>query len=289
MDVSIIIVNYNTKDLISNCLKSIFEQTVEVKFEIIVVDNASIDGSQQLLKNNFPNILLIESPENLGFGKANNLGAKHAKGKYLFLLNSDTELIENSIKFLIEYFEQEKEIKLGAVGCKLVNKNLDPQASFGNFPSIYQELFEYGLRKIFNSYYNKKLSIGILGEENCIRAVDYLSGADILIQKKIFDSINGFDEDFFLYYEETEMCFRLKKRGYEIIWNPLTKIIHIEGASSKNNNFNNYLKLRQYYKSKFLYYKKCHGIYYAKFVKFITVPKVLLKNGLSSASMIIKL
>jgi GT2 family glycosyltransferase len=153
LNISIIIVSFNTKELLSQCIKSIFKHTKGINFEIIVVDNASTDGSQQLIKSDFPKVILIESEINIGFGRANNLGAKHASGDYLFFLNSDTLLIENSIKILKDFIYSESDPNLAVVGCKLLDKNKNPHISYGNFPSIYQEIFEYGLLKIFKKYY----------------------------------------------------------------------------------------------------------------------------------------
>lgn len=275
-NVSIIIVSYNTKELLEQCINSIYTHTKDISVEIIIVDNASVDGSQQMIKNNYPHVVLIESKENLGFGRANNLGAKHASGNYIFLLNSDTILIENSIKFLAEYFENENDPGLGVVGCKLLDIHKRPDVSYGNFPTIYQELFEFGLSRIFRRFYSKKLSLSIIGNGEQIKEVDYIMGAAMFFKKSIFDSINGFDNDFFLYYEETELCFRLKRKGYRIIWNPNTSIIHYIGASGKSQDKINYWILEQLHRSKFIYYKKCHGIVMATVIKYLTVLKTLI-------------
>jgi len=277
MDVSIIIVNYNTNTLIKQCIRSIYKHTKDIQFEIIVIDNASSDGSQLMIETEFPNVLLIESKENLGFGKANNLGVKQASGNFLFLLNSDTILIENSIKVLKEFLEKKNDPLVAAVGCKLLDINRKPHISYGNFPSIYQELFEYGLSKIFSKYFKKRLSPSVIDSGTQIKEVDYIMGADMFFKKTIFDTIEGFDEDFFLYYEETEICFRLNKFGYKIIWNPETSIIHYLGASEKNQNGINYWILEQLQKSKILYYKKCHGNTMATIAKFISIPKTLIR------------
>ena len=276
-EVSIVIVNYNTKDLILQCLQSIYENTVGVDFEIIVVDNASEDDSCVSIKEKFPKVTIVESNYNLGFGKANNVGAKLALGNFLFLLNSDTILIENSIKILKDYFENSNDSKVGVVGCKLLDTDKNPHISYGNFPSIYQELFEFGLSKIFRKYYSEKLSISVIDKGTQIKEVDFIMGADMFLKKSIFDYVGGFDEDFFLYYEETEICFRLNRLGYKIIWNPSTSIIHYIGSSAKKQDGINYWILEQLQKSKILYFKKCQGNTVASIVKYITFPKALIK------------
>ena len=275
-NVSIIIVNYNTKELLEQCINSIYTHTKDISFEIIIVDNASVDGSQQMIKNNYPHVVLIGSKENLGFGRANNIGVKHASGNYILLLNSDTILIENSIKVLVEYIENENDSSLGVVGCKLLDIHQKPDVSYGHFPTIYQELFEFGLSRIFRRFYSRNLSLSIIGNGEQIKEVDYIMGAAMFFKKSIFDSINGFDNDFFLYYEETELCFRLKRKGYRVIWNPNTSIIHYIGASGKSQDKINYWILEQLHRSKFIYYKKCHGMLMATAIKYLTVPKALI-------------
>lgn len=276
MDVSILIVSYNTADLLQQCIRSVYRHTTGVQFEIIVVDNASADGSAQMVRDEFPEVILIEPTENLGFGKANNSGAKRASGTYLFLLNSDTILTENSVKILKDFIDQATDQRIAAVGCKLLDENREPQVSYGFFPSILQELFEYGCYKLFRKFYTDNLSPNIRDAGDQIKEVDYISGADLFFRKAIFDQAGGFDEAFFLYYEETELCYRLKQQGYKLIWNPGTSIIHYVGASGQDQNQLNYRTLELYYASKYRYYKKCHGKSAAVLVKFIAIPKILV-------------
>ena len=277
MDVSIIIVNYNTEILLKQCVNSIYQHAKDISYEIIVIDNASTDGSCEMLKDIFPNVVLIESKENLGFGKANNVGVKKALGNFLFLLNSDTVLIENSIKILKEFLENTAIVNVAVVGCKLLDVNKNTHISYGNFPSLYQELFEFGFSKIFRNYFSKKLSPSVIDNGSELKEVDFIMGADMFLRKSIFEEIGGFDEDFFLYYEETEFCFRLKRLGYKILWNPNTSIIHYIGASGMEISGINYWILEQLQKSKILYFRKCHGNGVATIVKYITLPKALLK------------
>lgn len=287
--VSIIIVNYNTKELLKQCITSIYSCTKNIVFEIIVVDNASDDGTSQMLKSEYSNVILIESKVNLGFGRANNLGVEHASGNYIFLLNSDTILIENSILTFIEYFEKENDPFLAIVGCKLLNIQHEPDVSYGNFPTIYQELFEFGPSKIFKKFYMEKLSRSIIGIGEKIKEVDYIMGAAMFMKKSVFDNIGGFDKDFFLYYEETELCYRLRQNGYKIVWNPNTSIIHYIGASGKSSDKINYWILEQLHKSKYIYYKKCHGQIMATIIKYLTIPKTLIINRNSDISRIFKI
>ncbi len=277
IDVSILIVNYNTCGLTLQCLQSVFSKTENISFEVIVVDNASTDDSVRKISNEFPQVKLIEAKYNLGFGKANNMGAKQASGNYLFLLNSDTILLENSTKILKDYLEKAPDLNIAVVGCKLLDLENQPHSSFGNFPSIWQEIFEYGPSKIFHKFYKERLSVSVVDSSNVIKEVDYIVGADMFFKKSKFDEVGGFDEDFFFYYEETELCFRLKKLGYKVIWNPVTSIIHHSGASSKTLESVNYWVLGQLQKSKYLYYNKCHGPIITLMVKCISIPRNLIR------------
>lgn len=221
MDVSVIIVNYNTRQLLYNCISSIIKHTFDIEYEIIVVDNASIDGSQEMVRDFFPFVHLVESETNLGFGKANNLGFDYSSGRNIFLLNSDTLLIENSIKILSEVLDSDTSI--GATGGLLINSNNQQVHSYGIFPSIKHKLQgkDFVIRNI-----NFK--------EN--RSVDYITGADLMISRSTWLTLGGFDPNFFLYYEETDLQKRMEKMGFKRILVPKTRIIHMEGESTKVNS-----------------------------------------------------
>ena len=216
MDVSIIIVNYNTKQLTCQCIDSIYEKTNGVSFEIIVVDNNSTDGSQELLSHD-NRIVFIEAGENLGFGKANNLGIKKSLGRYLFFLNSDTILLNNAILHFFEFCESFKS-KIGGVGCLLENDKGIYIHSYANFPSIQsvlQGFFISFLSKI--SSQTKKVEIENNKNMSEYFYVDYVTGADLFVNRKVVEQYGAFDPDFFMYYEETEMQNRWNKNGYKSI------------------------------------------------------------------------
>lgn len=238
MNVSIIIVNYNTKKLLSDCLTSIFAHTNGISYEILVVDNASVDGSQEMIINDFPDVFLIASDLNLGFGKANNLGAKKAKGEFLFLLNSDTVLQNNAVKIFYDFFKNSAIDKIGGIGCLLENKEGLKIHSSGDFPTIKKILSKYlfsYLDKLFllERKNNEKLTFV---KNQSYFEVNYITGADLFISKDVFLQVNGFDKDFFLYYEETDMQKRMSYLGFTnyIIEGP--KIIHLVNASSKGSS-----------------------------------------------------
>ncbi len=238
MDVSIIIVSYNTCQLTRNCLGSVFEQTKEIDFEVIVSDNGSSDGSIEMIKSVFPQVILIENNANLGFGVANNRGLKIAKGKYVFYLNSDTVLLNNAVKMFFDYWEEspEKE-RIGALGGVLLDEKMQTMHSGGDFPDykflcsgvLHQIKFHFiktvvCLLRLGNVYQKlrKKKSSSVtvkVGEQD-----GYVTGADLFLRN---DSCAAFDENFFMYYEETDLELRLKEKGLKRIIISGPKIQHL--------------------------------------------------------------
>lgn len=236
IDVSVIIVNYNSTGLLKNCLNSVNTFTKEINYEIIVVDNNSIEGDIDVQFKDFDRVMLIKNDVNKGFGAANNQGAKIAKGKYVLLLNNDTVLFENTIKKVFGYAEliDEKNI----IGCKLLNEDKSVQKSVYDFPSVLNvftsNFFLYLLfpkSKYFNKYHmiNK-------GINNIIR-VDVVTGAFLFMNRKSFEALNGFDERFFFYMEDTDLCYRHRKNGGKVVYHPETSIIHLKGKSAKGESW----------------------------------------------------
>lgn len=223
MDVSIIFVNYNTEKLIIDCINSIYEKTKGITFEIIVVDNASKNDTSVLQHDK--RITYIQSPQNLGFGGANNLGVKYAKGEYLFFLNPDTLLINNAIYILYNYLQNNPDV--GICGGNLYDINKNPAHSYRIIaPGILSEIytlvsgipFKYFLHEDFNP------------TSSPIR-VAYVTGADLLIRASVFKKVGGFDKQFFMYFEETYLCREVSKLKYRIYNVPQAQIIHFEGKS----------------------------------------------------------
>lgn len=252
MDVSIIIVNYNTKQLLANCLATVFEKTKGVTFEVIVVDNASTDSSEEYIKERYPSVKWINSGENLGFGKANNLGAKSATGKYLFLLNSDTLLLNNAIRIFFDYAESHQHEGIGTFGSWLLDKNEKPNNAFGFFPCAKNEI----------CYLLGKYQLPSLSDITEEKEVDYITGADLFIEKRLFDKLDGFDKNIFMYYEETDLQYRIAQRGLSRKIIPGPRIIHLEGGSFENKGLS--LKRFLMAQTSYNYYlrKNFHGLNY---------------------------
>ena len=246
VDVSVIIINYNTFQLIIDCIKSILEQTNKTNIEIIVVDNASSDGSATIIKNCFPNITILENNQNIGFGKANNIGATIARGEFLFLLNSDTVLINDAIGYLLRYLREDK--STGICGGNLFTKDFKANHSYSiYYPSLFN-IFIYRSRllKLFG-----KAEIFNRSEKN--KEVAIINGADLFIRKSLFEQLEGFDPNYFMYIEDGDLCLRAKKLGFRIQSIPSAKIIHYQGKSSTSS-----AKLIMEISS-YIYYFKKHG------------------------------
>lgn len=283
MDVSIIIVNYNTKDILSNCLTSIYKHTQNLKFEIIVSDNGSTDGSIEMIKKNFPQVILIENNANIGFGAANNKGLKIASGKYIFYLNSDTVLLNNAVKIFYDYWENslEKET-LGALGCNLLNQKMAYSASYADFPDCDQTIKDlikanYGLFKVLIfSIIGKKIAIDTPPQQIVqpyFGSVDFIIGADLFLKN---NSQASFDERIFLYNEEIDLQYGLMKSNKQRILIDGPRIIHLEKQSSVMKEKKVITELVSFSSkckniSRIYYFKKNISIYKAFIIKYLTL------------------
>lgn len=229
MDVSIIIVNYNNSNLVNDCIKSIFDYVEGIEYEIIVVDNNTEDLSAVIVSHDDPRVRLLQLPENIGFGRANNAGAKIAKGRNLFFLNPDTVLLNNAVKILSDYLDDHP--GCGACGGNLYTQELKPMHSFRKImPGILDSIDIALSRRLSRIIYGKSHEFNFSEEE---MSVGYITGADLMIPAHIFTSTGGFNDRIFLYYEETDLCKRIADKGYGIISVPSSKIIHLWGQSHK--------------------------------------------------------
>lgn len=227
--VSVIIVNYNTLELTKNCIRSIIQHTQEIPYEIILVDNASSDGSADAIEKDFPQVKLIRIDKNIGFGPANNVAVKVSKGKFLFFLNSDTELIENSIKKLYLFYTSNTHLNIGVLGGVLLDVYRNPNGCGGIFPtvrSIIKEKFRMlPLGKKIFPLADERLLWHL---DKPFFEIDYIIGADMFMSKRHFLEFGGFDETFFMYYEETDLQLNMRRKGLKQYVFTGTKIIHSE-------------------------------------------------------------
>jgi len=285
LDVSIIIVNYNTKDLLRDCLASIYEHTGGIAFEVIVSDNGSVDGSVEMIRKEFPRVAVIENNANLGFGAANNRGLDAATGKYVFYLNSDTVLLNNVVNMFYDFWETYSAPEtLGALGCNLVDQQNNVIHSYGEFPNINHEICIL-LHNIIASAI-KFIIFKLTGKSIQLRhnikhytgSVDYITGADLFLIK---NENARFDERYFMYCEEVDLQYQLKSRGKERLLIDGPRIIHAEGGSEQKNKNLNYAKMSTVMMgySKLIYFRK-HG---GKGFKMIVVKTLLLVFWLNPA------
>ncbi|GJQ32461.1 MAG: hypothetical protein HBSAPP04_13000 [Ignavibacteriaceae bacterium] len=256
MDLSIIIVNYNVKEFIQNLLESIKSASKKISTEVIIVDNASDDGSIELIRQKYPWVKLIVNSRNLGFSKANNLGLKESTGKYLLLLNPDTLVKEDTFEKMIDFFEATPDA--GMAGCKLLNTDGTLQlACRRGFPGPWASFTKVtGLSTLFpKSPLFARYNLTYL-DENKTYAVDAISGAFMMFKREVYEKTGGLDETFFMYGEDLDLCYRVNKAGYKVYYVHSTEIIHYKGESTKRSNLN---EVKVFYEAMHIFVKKYYS------------------------------
>ena len=246
--ISIILVNYNGADVLIDCLNSLERFIPKENYEIVIVDNNSQDNSVDILNDKFPHVKLIKLPKNVGFGAGNNAGAKLAKGEFLFLLNTDTILTNNILPHLIELISANPDV--GIIGPKLLFPDGSFQISFSPEISIKGE---FAARKLHKDAENKSNLHIIEQDFQDIQEVDIVVGAAFFIRADLFNLLGGFDEKFFMYFEESDLCQRVRNEGYKILYTPYVSLIHIRGHSV--NKISSKMAV-EYRRSQIYYYHK---------------------------------
>jgi GT2 family glycosyltransferase len=262
-DVSIVIVSFNTRDLLRDCLLSVFGARGSLRIQIIVVDNASTDGSPSMVEQEFPEVVLIRSEVNLGFGRANNLGFQSAHGRYVVLLNSDAFLTVDSLERSVTHMDANPQAGIG--GARLTGTDGSLQPSGRMFPTVLNDLIVFsGLaarfpRSRFFGRFDRTWA-----DEDESAEVDWVPGAYSIIRAEALADVGHFDPRFFLYYEEVDLCRRMKQKGYSVWYWPDVKVVHIGGESSRQvpsleiSKSGAQLTLWRM-RSMLLYYRKHHG------------------------------
>ncbi len=271
---SIIMVNWNSGIYLKKCLDSIFKNKPRYSFEVIVIDNNSSDQSLNRIKEYFSSITLVRNTKNIGLAKANNQGVRLSKGRFLLFLNPDTEILPNSLDKMLNYFENNKNI--GALGPKLINPNGSIQTSCHGFISLLHVFFEISsLNRFFpKNRFNKFVLGKLLGSvfKNLLAnyreykkpvKVPVIMGSCFLTSRDVFEKVGYFDENFFLYHEENELCYKLKKKGLDCIYFPYAKVIHYSkkctGKVPEKVFFEKCKSLlyffKKHYKNKILFFK----------------------------------
>lgn len=268
IDLSVIIVSWNVRELLRPCLSSIYKSIEDQRegsgtTEIIVVDNASQDGTPQMVREEFPQVILIESKKNLGFSKGNNLGIKRSQGRCLLLLNPDTEVLDNALGSMLAYMETNPQ--LGALGPRLLDARGMIISSRRRFPSLATALFE---STTLEGWFPKHSLIQRYRfadkPEDRVQEVDWVAGACLLLRRAALDGVGLLDEDFFMYSEELDLCYRLRRAGWKTVYFPPAQVVHQQGKSSEQVEA---FKHHQFQRSKILFFRKHHSIWAAEILR----------------------
>lgn len=287
MDLSIIILNYNTRELTLKALRSVYASRTGYQFEVILIDNASSDSSVEKIREEFPQVRLIENQENVGFAKANNQGMRIATGRYILLLNSDTIVQADTLEIMIRFMDEHPDV--GASGCKVIlpDGSLDKACRRG-FPTPSASFYyAFGISKLFphvprfNQY-----QLGYLNPDEEY-PVDCLVGAFMLVRRKAIDEVGLLDEQFFMYGEDVDWCYRIKQAGWTNYYYPKTHIIHYKGASSRKRP----LKIvYEFHRAMYLFHRKHFRSRYSLPTNLLVyggiglkLAMAVLKNGLARA------
>jgi GT2 family glycosyltransferase len=254
-DLSIIIVNFNAEKLILRCLQAVYNTIGDAHCEVIVVDNASTDNSAAAVERDYPEVRLLRNTENVGFARANNQALQLARGRYFLLLNSDAFLHDGAIPRLIEYMDANPDI--GASGCRLFYEDGALQGSCFSFPTPLTELWQaLWLDRLFpSSHIFGRFRLSYWGFDS-YRDVDWVMGAVMMVRRESLLQVGLFDEEYFMYSEEMDLCFRLKKAGWRISFIPEVTATHIWGGTSRQNKELAFIRL---YKSRVLFSRKHYG------------------------------
>lgn len=294
IDLSIIIVSYNTKDILRECLSSVFRYLPKrIQYEVIIVDNASSDGSIEMMKKEFPKITVIENKENVGFSKANNTGVEKAKGKYILFLNSDTKIMHDVFTEMIRFMEKRQEAGAATCRVELPTEELD-DASHRGFPTPWNAFCHFsGLSRIFP---RSRIFAGYsLGWEDLSKTheIDACAGAFMIVRQDAGEEIGWWDEDFFWYGDDLDFCYRLKEKGWKIYYVPTVSIMHYKGVSGGIKSHSQHLTTadletkRRATEARFnamkIFYKKHYANKYPSIVTWFVMQGINLKLRLVTA------
>lgn len=282
-DVSVVIVNYNQAKLTQACIQTVIAHSTGLSVQLIVVDNSDIEPIDDHV-NGFSDLILIKNPQNLGFAAANNLGLAVARGRYVLFLNNDTLFIENTLSSVIRFYETLQTKAL--IGCKLLNEDRSHQYSIVDFNTKWNQFGEYSfLSALFPRSKRLNKFHANATHPNEIRKTDVVKGAFIFGSTNDVKSLNGFDEDYFFYNEEDDLCFRFKESGGDVWYFPQTSIIHLGGATTANMKW---FSINHQHQSKLIFlHKHASGIDFAVFLTLhfwgfaIRVPLYLLRGILT--------
>ena len=283
--VSIVFTNWNTRDMMRDCIRSVKEHTTGVSYDIIVVDDGSTDGSVEMLKTEFPDVMVIVNGENIGVAKSYNRGVAAARGRYIQMLNTDMLFIQNSVRVLLGFLESHPGV--AACGGRLRNRDMSSQISIGSFPSFAEALVgALFLKEVFPRAGLPSRGAVVPDDVQEPFEVEYLSGADMLIRKSVVDQIGFFDERFTSYCEETDFCYRVHHQTpLKLYFVPQSEIIHFGGASFKNVRE---YQIKLMYSSYDKFFRKHHNALYSWVTRFLYAAQYSIRCGVRAALYLVK-
>jgi GT2 family glycosyltransferase len=268
MDLSVIIVSYNVRYLLESCIETVIAAISEIRGEIIVVDNASTDGSAEMIKYKFSKVRLVENKTNSGFSKANNLGVSLALGENILILNPDTRVNKSAIEQSLRYLSNHAET--GIVGVRMVDgTGRYLKESKRGFPDVWSSLFKItGIGSLFPNH--KYINHYYMGDQrdNTINEVEVLTGAYMMMTKSTFESVGGFDEDYFMYGEDIDLSTRVRNTGKKLIYLGTEQIIHLKGRSSKSDSYNH---VKRFYQAMSVFVDKNYNSIFSKWILHIGI------------------
>jgi len=278
LDVTIAVINWNTKELLEACLNSLLKAQPLVGFEIRVIDNHSTDGSVQLVKRKFPKIDIVENAGNLGFAAAANQALRQSSARYVFILNSDTEVEQDAIDILVDFADNHE--RAAVVGPALFNSDGSTQITGRNFPNFRDSIMHAFLGAIWRTNPWSVRYKMLDWDRRSERSVDWVSGAAMFIRRQAATEVNFFDENFFMYVEDLDLCYRLRQQGWEVYFYPQAKALHHIGKSSEQTSSK---MIVEFQKSMYRFYVKKYQHSWRRFLK----PLVIIGLGLRVLLLII--
>ncbi len=273
-DLSIVIVSWNVRELLRDCLASIDANRAGLALDVIVVDGASHDGSADMVREAFPWVRLVACDENVGFPRGNNIGMEMALGRDVLLLNPDTVVLDDALAKMVTFLNANPDV--GAVGCQLLYPDGRIQSSRRRFPSVMTGLFEstwlqpLAPKRVLADYYVEDLADDETGD------VDWVMGACIMVPHRVLDEVGGMDEDYFMYSEELDWCRRIRDAGYRVVYLPTAQVVHVEGASSEQAVTARHVNFQR---AKLRYFRKYHGRDAAFFLRVVLLLNYLIQIG----------
>jgi GT2 family glycosyltransferase len=276
-DISFVIVNWNTREILKNCLESVVQTVHGLTYEVIVVDNASTDGSVAMVQDFFPRVRIIGNDENRGFGTANNQAFQTMEGRYAFLLNTDTVLTEGAVRELFSFMESHPE---AGMSCgQLLNRDGSKQNSIASFPTLFTLLTNISLLEyLFPGKYPSKRY-----DHRQPITVDSGVGACLMVRKAAMDVVGWFDERYFFFFEETDWAYRMRLAGWQVFHVPAARIYHFQGQSIGPD-----IRSRiEFYRSRYQFFDKWHSLPYYSLIRLVIFGRLLINCFFTALAVIL--